>query len=204
MAQDYDLPVGGTDIVSVALKTKISDGFETLRTSFSGTVEPAAKAAYQLWADTTTGLLKRRNSGSTDWDVIGLLNGDNSRMVVVVDLPDFTVTDDALILAPRGPVLIEAVTLLSEVTTAHTSGNEYTFQLANVTDTLDLFSATVGTFTTLGGVGGGVITLDVGYRLLPDQNAAVGADDVLKFEWTKVGSPANVTGLKLQLDLVQR
>lgn len=204
MPQTYDLPVLGTDIANVALKTKISDGFEAVRTHFSGTTAPTATAPYQFWADTTAGLLKQRNAGDTDWDVIGPLNDDHGRNVTLVKLIDLSATDDQLILAPRSGALIEAVTLLSETTTSHTSGNEYQFQLANVTDTLDLFSGVVGTFTTLGGVGGGAITLDVAYRLLPDQNATIGADDVLKFEWTKVGTPANVTGLLLLLDWVQR
>jgi len=204
MTQTYDLPVLGTDIVSAALKTKISDGFAALRSSFSGTSAPSATAAEQEWADTTTSLLKRRNAGDTNWDIVGLLRGDNSRCVTTIKLVDLTATDDQLIIAPRRGALIEAITILSESTTAHTSGNEYTFKLTNVTDTLELFSATVGTFTTLGGVGGGVITLDVAYRLTPDQNASIGTDDVLKFIWTKVGTPANVTGLLLQIDWVER
>lgn len=204
MSQTYNLPIVGTDIVSIALKTTISDGFEAVRTDFSGTVEPVPKVAYQKWADTTTGLLKRRDSGNTQWDVIGLLNGENAQVVTTLKLIDFSATDDQLIVAPRGAALVQAVTILSEVTTGHSSGNEFEFKLTNVTDTLELFSATVGTFTTLGGVGGGVITLDVAYRLTPDQNATVGADDVLKFTWTKVGAPANVTGLLLQIDFALR
>lgn len=204
MSQTYDFPIVGTDLVSVALKTKISDAMDAVRTSFSGATAPLVTAPYQLWADTTTGLLKRRNAGDTDWDVIGMLSNDNSRIVTTVSLGDLSATDSKLILAPRTGALIEAVTLIGETTTSHDNSNKYVFMLENVTDTLDLFSGTVGTFDTLGGVGGGAMTANTKYTLTPDQNATIGADDVLRFEWTKTGSPANVVGVLLQLDWAQR
>ncbi len=39
----------------------------------SGTTEPSTMYAYQLWADTTTGLLKIRNAANSAWVTIGTL-----------------------------------------------------------------------------------------------------------------------------------
>lgn len=59
--------------------TRITDGFATLRSNWSGTVEPAAAdmVAYMLWADTTAGLLKIRNAANTAWVTIGTLASTN-------------------------------------------------------------------------------------------------------------------------------
>lgn len=41
----------------------------------SGTAEPATMYAYMLWADTTLGLLKIRDSGNAAWIILGRLAG---------------------------------------------------------------------------------------------------------------------------------
>jgi hypothetical protein len=41
----------------------------------AGASAPATTFAYQWWADTTTGLLKRRNAANSAWITVGLLDG---------------------------------------------------------------------------------------------------------------------------------
>lgn len=79
---------------------------------------------------------------------------------------------------------------MPSVATADSSGNERQFALQNVTQALALFSGTVGTFTTFGGVGGGNLTADTAYWLFADQNQDLADGDVLTFTVTQVGRSA--------------
>lgn len=56
---------------------RIVDGFDALRSGFSGASEPTDTVAYMLWADTTTGLLKIRNAADSAWVTIGTLASTN-------------------------------------------------------------------------------------------------------------------------------
>lgn len=58
---------------------RIIDGFNALRSNFSGAAEPAVadQVAYMFWADTTTGLLKIRNAANSAWVTIGTLASEN-------------------------------------------------------------------------------------------------------------------------------
>jgi hypothetical protein len=50
----------------------INAAIGTVATDFSGATDPAAFAwAFSKWADTATGLLKRRNAANTAWVVVG-------------------------------------------------------------------------------------------------------------------------------------
>jgi hypothetical protein len=56
--------------------TKITDGFDALRTLFSGTAAPSDTVAYMFWADTTNALLKQRNAANSAWQIRGSLDTD--------------------------------------------------------------------------------------------------------------------------------
>lgn len=58
---------------------RIIDGFNALRSVFSGTVEPASadQVPYMFWADTTTGLLKQRNAANSAWITLGTMASAN-------------------------------------------------------------------------------------------------------------------------------
>jgi len=47
--------------------TRITDGFETLRTVFSGASEPTETVAYMMWLDSSVNILKRRNADNDAW-----------------------------------------------------------------------------------------------------------------------------------------
>lgn len=52
----------------------MNDALQTVATDFSGDTDPAALAwPFSKWADTSTGLLKRRNAAGTAWVVVGSL-----------------------------------------------------------------------------------------------------------------------------------
>ena len=55
---------------------------QALASLSSGATEPATTYAYQLWADTTTGLLKQRNAANSAWvDVLTMATGIPSSVV---------------------------------------------------------------------------------------------------------------------------
>jgi hypothetical protein len=53
---------------------KIVDGFNALRTVFSGTSAPSSTTPYMFWADTTNNVLKQRNSADNAWIVRATLD----------------------------------------------------------------------------------------------------------------------------------
>ena len=57
----------------------------------SGASAPSTTYAYQLWADTTAGLLKQRNSGNSAWVTIGTLGSTNWGLATLAS-PSFTGT----------------------------------------------------------------------------------------------------------------
>lgn len=49
----------------------INNGLDTLKTLHSGPTSPASPSPYQLWVDTTTNLLKLRDSANAAWITVG-------------------------------------------------------------------------------------------------------------------------------------
>lgn len=57
----------------------------------SGATEPSTMFAYQLWADTTAGLLKQRNAANNAWVTVGTLGSANLGLATAAS-PSFTGT----------------------------------------------------------------------------------------------------------------
>ena len=75
---DVDLIVPATTSPATDIQ-RIIDGFNTLRSNWSGAAEPAVadQVAYMYWADTTTGLLKQRNAANSAWITLGTMASAN-------------------------------------------------------------------------------------------------------------------------------
>lgn len=58
-----------------AFRADLNAELQALVSQSSGATAPATTYAYQWWADTTTGLLKRRNAANSAWITLGLLDG---------------------------------------------------------------------------------------------------------------------------------
>ncbi len=54
-------------------RADLNDVLSAIVAQNSGTAEPATMYAYQLWADTTLGLLKIRDAANANWIIIGTL-----------------------------------------------------------------------------------------------------------------------------------
>jgi len=60
-----------------AVRSDINGQLAAIVSNNSGATEPATMYAYQWWPDTTTGLLKQRNSANSAWVTIGTLASTN-------------------------------------------------------------------------------------------------------------------------------
>jgi len=203
MSQSWTLPFVGSDFVNQILKTDVNDFADALRTLHSGSSEPSSMVGLMLWADTTANKVKQRDAGSTAWADLWRIGQPANR--VIHDSGEVgTVSASVNIFANTGDSArtVERVVILSSAGSTSSSGNEVTFQLRNLTQSLNLFSGTVGTFTALGGVGGGAeIVASTAWILLPDQNATIAQDDVLELQITYVGAPtATLTRFKFQIE----
>lgn len=74
MAQhDYDI----ANQSGAAFRQDLNNCLDAIVSQNSGASEPSTTYAYQWWADTTTGLLKLRNSANTAWVTVGTLASAN-------------------------------------------------------------------------------------------------------------------------------
>ena len=74
MAQHDYVIANGT---GAAVRSDINGALGAIVTNNSGATEPATTYAFQLWADTTTGLLKIRNAANSAWVTVGTLASTN-------------------------------------------------------------------------------------------------------------------------------
>jgi hypothetical protein len=198
MAQSYQAPTS-SDSLATAVGTLTADSLEALRTVHSGGSAPSSTVAYMLWADTGTGWLQIRNSADSAWIAVAPLASAWQIGTFRHDMGavSATTTAERLFVAPAA-CTITRIGLIGDTATTSSSGNEWQFSLDNVTQTLALFSATVGTYTALGGVGGGAeLAADTIYDLTPDQNTAIAQGDVLDFTLTAAGTATALGDLQL-------
>ena len=66
-----------------AVRSDINGQLAAIVSNNSGATEPATMYAYQWWPDTTTGLLKQRNSANSAWVTIGTLASTNLGLLPV-------------------------------------------------------------------------------------------------------------------------
>jgi phage-related tail fiber protein len=64
-----------------AFRADMNLALQALASTSAGTTEPAVKFPCQLWADTTTGLLKIRNAANSSWITMGDFTLPNSGLI---------------------------------------------------------------------------------------------------------------------------
>ena len=82
MAQ-HDMSIANQS--GAAFRADLNDALAALVSNSSGATEPATTFAYQLWADTTAGLLKQRNAANNAWVALAKLS-DGSQPSVQTQL----------------------------------------------------------------------------------------------------------------------
>lgn len=198
MAQTFTAPAG-TDSQSVAILTRLTDRDEALRTLHSGATEPSSIVADMLWVDTTANQIKKRNAANNAW--IAILPRDNTiRTLHAYQASGAIAAGELQFAAPTAMTIEKIVIVPNTATTGSSEGSKaWTWALRNVTAAADLFSSTVATSGTTGGVGGGELAADTAYTLTPNQNATVAANAVLRFTVAAVGSPTAVSDASIVL-----
>jgi len=61
----------------LAFRQDLNNALAAIVSTNSGATAPSTTYAYQLWGDTTTGLLKQRNAANSAWVTIGTLGSTN-------------------------------------------------------------------------------------------------------------------------------
>ena len=75
----------------LAFRQDLNSALSAIVSINSGASAPSTTYAYQLWADTTAGLLKQRNAANSAWITIGTLGSTNWGLATVAS-PSFTGT----------------------------------------------------------------------------------------------------------------
>lgn len=91
MAQHDYVIANGT---GAAVRSDLNGALGAIVSNNSGSTEPATMYAYQLWADTTTGLLKIRNAANSAWITVGTLASTN---LGLASLAGATFTGDVIL-----------------------------------------------------------------------------------------------------------
>lgn len=209
MTQDYQLPAG-SDILATIIDPKIRGCLEALRSLHEGGTAPSSPIARMLWADTTTGMLRIRNAANNGWNDLLPLNSDRRTQLTEADwlVASLSATrGPTKIAVASGPGTVLGVIIVGETATSSSSGNEWQFGLQKrpnsaPTSPVQLFSGTVGTFTTLSGVyTGGDLVAHKAVRITPNQNATFLDLDVFEFTMTKVGTGTTITNFRALLEV---
>lgn len=209
MAQNWNMPDGSTR-ANVAIKTQLVEALEALRTLHSGNTEPPNTVANMLWMDTSTtpAVLKLRDTGNASWIELMSVGGPNAAQLHAQGFTEALAATETKYagIAPRAGT-IKRLVMVSSAATTSSSGNEWQPQVTVYPNTdpaspVTCFSATVGTFTTLVDVGGGVeLVVDKALSFVPDQNAVVADQDVVEITMTKVGAPGNLADFRAYVEI---
>lgn len=190
MAQDYfDLTAGSPSIFTWA-RTWAASVIASIMSSWSGTSEPGSSIRRKglVWLDETGKRLKLRNIANAAWLEMGTIHAK-------VDERSAWSSTFSVYLPPLPQAVeIESIAIVVDTTTSGSDGsNNYAFNLTNLTQTEEMFSADPTTAASVSGVGGGEITANTAYILTPNQNDVIAANDVLQFTVTVTGSPTTLT-----------
>lgn len=194
MTQTYPVPFTGS--AGNAIKVLLPQALSALRSCFAGTSEPSAPEAYMVWVDTTNLLIKRRNAANSDWVVEGKLFADVQKTTVDQQRwGQIAATVSVGIWITDGACRIDELVLSALNPTTSDGTDNWTVQLANVTDTLNLLSAA---FTT----NGSDFVANTPKVITLDQNQTIAtAGKQLNLVLTKNGSATALDQLLVSLRL---
>jgi len=71
-----------------AVRADINSALTAIAGANSGSTAPSTTYAYQLWADTSTGILKIRNGGNSAWIEVGDLTSANLGLILATRFPN--------------------------------------------------------------------------------------------------------------------
>jgi hypothetical protein len=203
MTQTFQLP-GTNDDANQSIAVLLPAALESLRSNFSGAVAPSSPAPVpgQLWVDTATGYLMQRNAANSAWVKVARLSLSAFHELAIDGQASVSATLTTKFNGHCPPGTVKRLLLLCETVSTSSSGNEWQVQLRKYPASapgspVNLISGTVGTFTSLGGVGGAAEF--VAHQILvftPNQFLTVADLDVLELVLTKAGTATTLTNLR--------
>lgn len=170
-------------------QTQINANFwsalQALQSGFSGASAPSSPVDGQFWFDTGTGLLKVRYSSS--WVELGPMSQPHTIREVVAYRGALAGSITIPLVAPYGNSRALDVYLISDTATTGSSGaNRWEFQVANADAATNLLATSKKTDTA-------EIAIGTLYKITPDQNQDVTADQRLQLVITKTGTPTSLS-----------
>ena len=145
-----------------AFRADLNNGLAAIVSQNSGVTQPSTTYAYQWWADTTTGLLKIRNSGNNAWITVGTLAAAN---LGLLSLAGGTMTAP-LVLANGTAALPSLITVGGGVDTGfYGTGNADELAAATNGTARWLLNAAGYMSGTVNGLGAGLYQAQQIYRL---------------------------------------
>lgn len=189
------LNLSGEQVLSNVSSTLVS-----ILTTCSGASAPSNPQTGQVYWNTTDKCIYRWN-GST-WVREQPANVDASTFEWFVPIGSLSATSTIWLPSPRTGVTLAQMVLISDTGATSSSGNEWQPQVRNRTATLNLISATVGSWTYLAGVSpagasangtGTEILVNTPWIITLNQNTVVSADAALDVVLTKAGTATTLT-----------
>lgn len=129
MAQ-HDMSIANQS--GAAFRADLNDALAALVSNSSGATEPATTFAYQLWADTTAGLLKQRNAANNAWVTLAKLSDGSQPSVQTQLATRFTAGGTADAITGTLSPAIASYTAGLRVTTTPGGGNTVTGPTLNM------------------------------------------------------------------------
>jgi len=125
-------------------------------------------------------------SGTAAGDAVTKSQVDGRKMHVALPLGLLNATVNRLFFASAAAITATAVSITVNAATTSTAGNRWTIQIRNVTAALDLLAAAFDT-------NGNDFAANTRKSLGTLQNTSIAAADVLRLEFTKVGSATDLS-----------
>lgn len=186
--QDFAFTIPLTATAANALSVTIPQNFGILRNNFSGPSAPLSPLADQGWHDTTNGT--RRVYDGAAWQHTGPARGRPCPIASAVLSASATGTQ--VLCCHEHSAVVTGLGLFHKASTTSDGSNLWTWQLRNLTASLELFAAAPDT-------NGDDLVANTRKLLTPDQNLVVAAGDGLQFEYTKTGSATALSELLVVL-----
>ena len=147
MAQhDYDIANG----TGAAVRSDINNVLDAVVSQNSGSSAPSTTFSYQLWADTSAGLLKIRNGANNAWVTLGTLDAANLGLA--------TLASPSLSGNPTAPTPASGDNDTSIATTAFVKTAVDNNTSANTPPSVQAFTSS-GTYTKTSGMVGAKVTI---------------------------------------------
>lgn len=184
MSQTFSTIAGG-DIAGTVLLGKINDDLLALVSDFSGAAAPSYTTPYQRWADTTNFVQQRRNAANAAWNIEHALNVRIDEHYPLIQLGALSASLNRLGACPHVAwYALELVVISDTATVTSTGGNNWTFQVRDLTAGQNLFATAKTT-------NGDELAANTAKVWTFDQYQSVAANAVLQLQITKYGTPSS-------------